>query len=97
MYIVLCAVQGVMIMASSSAPDMEGAVHNKGFYQGLLVEGARQWAACSNDGEAASGDGKAYCKYVPLMGCICTLACSRVRCMCFGCMCCNVQVVDAIQ
>ena len=62
--LVLRAVQGVMIMASASTPDMAGATNSKGFYQGLLAESARKWAACSNDGEAVHGDGKAYCRCV---------------------------------
>ena len=44
-----------------SAPDSPGATNSKAFYQQLLASGAKQWADCSNDGEALHGDGDPYC------------------------------------
>ena len=45
----------------ASAPDSPGATNSKAFYQQLLASGAKQWADCSNDGEAVHGDGNPYC------------------------------------
>ena len=52
-------VQGVILMAA--ATDSPGATTSKAAYQQLLAAGAKQWADCSNDGEAVHGDGNPYC------------------------------------
>lgn len=67
-------------MLMSAAPDSPGATNSKTFYQNQLATGAEAWAACSNDGEALHGDGKAFCKYAARFVLL------AVRCvMCAGC------------